>query len=319
MFVKAEKSQSRLRMALIAPSGAGKTYTALKVATELAGPDGRVAFIDSERGSASKYADEFSFDVLNLDSFSPETYTNAIKAAGAAGYSVLVVDSLTHAWSGKDGALEQVDKAAARARTGNSFTAWREVTPMHNALIDAMLSSPCHVIGTLRTKTEYVLEENEKGKKVPRKVGMAPIQRDGMEYEFDVVCDMDIDHKLIVSKTRCKALDRAVIDRPGKELADTLKAWLGTGKAMPAPVVSEPPAPKVLTPREEFTVLLGQWSGIDAAKDKVGFKSAGLSILEKCGIEKAEKLTDEMAATAVVKMKSWMDTNTDFMEIINGH
>jgi len=317
MFVKAEKSQSRLRMALIAPSGAGKTYTALKLAKELAG-EGKVAVIDSERGSASKYADEFDFDVVNLESFSPETYTAAIEAAGADGYAVLIVDSLTHAWSGKDGALEQVDKAVARQRggSGNTFTAWREVTPMHNALIDAMLRSPCHVIGTLRTKTEYVLEENEKGKKVPRKVGMAPIQRDGMEYEFDVVADMDIDHKMIISKTRCSALDGGVFKKPGKEVADTLKAWLGTGKAIPTPPA---PTPKVLTPREEFVTLLAKWSGIDPATDKVGFKAAGISIIEKCGLDKGEKLTDDMATTAIVKIKSWMETKTDFMEIVNGH
>jgi hypothetical protein len=225
-FSKATKTQSRLRLALVGPSGSGKTYTALTIAQHLGK---RVAVIDTERGSASKYADIFTFDVLNLDTFSPLTYVDAIKAAESAGYDVLVIDSLSHAWMGKEGALEQVDNAAKRSSSHNSYTAWRDVTPMHNALIDAMLQSKCHIIGTMRSKTEYVIEEDERGKKVPRKVGMAPVQRDGLEYEFDVVGDMDLDNNFLVSKTRCPALAGKVIKKPGKPLADTLAAWLSDG------------------------------------------------------------------------------------------
>lgn len=226
-FTKATKKQSKLRMALIGPSGSGKTYTALKVGTGLGG---KIAVIDTERGSASKYADLFEFDTLNLETFSPLTYVEAIKAADAAGYDVLVIDSLSHAWMGKEGALEQVDKAAKRSQSGNSYTAWRDVTPMHNALIDAMLQSRCHIIGTMRTKTEYVIEQNERGKSVPKKIGLAPVQRDGLEYEFDVVGDMDAENNFVVSKTRCPALAGAVIQKPGQEVADTLKAWLSDGE-----------------------------------------------------------------------------------------
>ena len=123
-FQKATKRQAKLRMALIGPSGSGKTFTALTLATALGK---RVGVIDTEHGSASKYADRFAFDCLNLTSFSPGTYVEAIAAAAAAGFDVLIIDSLSHAWSGKDGALEQVDKKAAASRSGNSFTAWRDV------------------------------------------------------------------------------------------------------------------------------------------------------------------------------------------------
>lgn len=241
LFKPASKKQARARVALIGPSGSGKTFSALSVATGLGG---RIAVIDSERGSASKYADKFAFDALDLETFSPETYVKAIEAAGAAGYDVLVIDSLSHAWTGKDGALEQVDKAVERAkarsgRDANSFTAWREVTPMHNALVDAILLSRCHVLATMRVKTEYVLEENERGKKVPRKIGLAPIQRDGLEYEFDVVGDMN-EATLTVTKTRCSDLHRAVIREPGVDLGNQLSRWLSDGA--PAPV-REPPPP----------------------------------------------------------------------------
>jgi hypothetical protein len=228
VFKRATKKESKLRLGLIGPAGSGKTYTALTVAKHFGG---RVAVIDSEHGSASKYANLFTFDALELENFSPTDYVNAIKAAEQAGYDILIIDSLTHAWSGKNGALELVDKVAARMKSGNSFAAWREVTPLHNQMVDAILASKLHVIATLRSKTEYVIEEDSRGKKVPRKIGMAPIQRDGLEYEFDVVADLDWENRLIVTKTRCSELAGAVINKPGKEFADTLKKWLGNDEA----------------------------------------------------------------------------------------
>lgn len=233
-FVRATKQQAKLRLALIGPAGSGKTYTALNIAQHLGE---RIALVDTERGSASKYADIFSFDVLELDSFHPQRYIDAIHEAEQAGYDVLIIDSLSHAWAGKDGALELVDKAAKRA-SGNSFAAWREVTPIHNALVDTMIAARLHLIVTMRSKTEWVVEKDERtGKTQPRKVGLAPVQRDGLEYEFDVVADMDIDNNFIVSKTRCTALTGAVVAKPGKEVADILRAWLTSGApaSQPAP------------------------------------------------------------------------------------
>lgn len=225
-FKKATKKQSRLRMGLIAPAGAGKTYTALSIGTNLGN---RVAVIDTERGSASKYAGKFNFDVLELDTYSPQNYIDAIHLAEAEGYDVLIIDSLSHAWIGKGGALEMVDKAATRSQSRNTYFAWRDVTPLHNALIDAILQSPMHIIATMRAKTEYVIE-NINGKQVPKKIGLAPIQRDGMEFEFDIVADIDTDHNFIVSKTRCDELSDAVINKAGKDVADIIKAWLSDGE-----------------------------------------------------------------------------------------
>lgn len=246
VFKKATKGNVKARIALIGPTGSGKTYSALKLS---AGLGQRVAVIDSEHGSASKYADLFEFDVLELKSFSPDTYVEAIKAAEAEGYDVLVVDSLSHAWMGRDGALEQVDNAARRSRSGNSFAAWRDVTPMHNRLVDALVSCKCHLVVTMRAKTEWVMEEvrNGQGRTVqqPRKVGLAPVQRDGLEYEFDVVGDIDVDHNLIVSKTRCPALDGQVIHKPGEQLATTIREWLTevppkSAETTPKPAVAPP-------------------------------------------------------------------------------
>jgi KaiC/GvpD/RAD55 family RecA-like ATPase len=242
-FVKATKKQSRGRIALIGPSGSGKTYTALKVACVMGK---RVAVLDTERGSASKYSDEFNFDVMEMESFAPAAFVSGIHDAEKAGYDVLVIDSLSHAWIGKGGALEMVDHAAARSSSKNSFSAWREVTPEHNALVDAILRSRLHVIVTMRVKTEWVLQENERGKKEPKKLGLAPVQRDGLEYEFDVVGDMD-EAVLSISKTRCKALHKAVIKQPGKDLGETLLNWLTEGEAAEEKRPSPPPVASVVS------------------------------------------------------------------------
>lgn len=228
-FVKATKAKSKARIALCGPSGSGKTFTSLTLATNMGG---RVAVIDTERGSASKYADEFQFDVMELDSFHPQKFIDGIREAEVAGYDVLVIDSLSHAWMGKDGILELHDKATAKQKTQNSFTAWRDVTPIHNQLIDTILQSKLHIIVTMRSKTEYVQTE-ENGKKAIKKVGMAPVQRDGMEYEFDIVGDMDFDNNLIITKTRCRKLTGEVIKRPGEETAETIKEWLSDGVERP--------------------------------------------------------------------------------------
>lgn len=258
-FSKATKKKSKLRLALVGPSGSGKTYTALSIATNLGK---RVAVIDTERGSASKYADLFSFDALDLESFSPQSYIDAIHAAAKAGYDVLVIDSLSHAWMGAGGALEQVDNIAKRSQSRNSFNAWREVTPLHNAMVDAIIRAPLHVVTTMRAKTEYVLEKDDRGKSVPRKVGIQPVQRDGMEYEFDVVGDLTDDNDFLVGKTRCPALAGKVFKKAGADVAAILTTWLTDGAEQVAPQAR----PLVATTADALEKQLG--ASVDASWGK---------------------------------------------------
>ncbi|MFW5942022.1 MAG: ATP-binding protein [Chloroflexota bacterium] len=226
MFRTAVKHEAKLRLAIAGPSGSGKTYTALAVGTALAREAGdRVAVVDTEHGSASKYADIFDFDVVNFDApFHPDRFVEAIHMAEDEGYDVIILDSVSHAWNGTGGLLEIVD-IAARKYKGNSYMAWSEGTPIQNRLIESIVGSRIHVIATMRSKQDYVLIERN-GKQVPQKVGMAPIQRDGFEYEFDLFLEMDVENNAIVSKTRCPALTGAVIREPGAALADTLLEWL---------------------------------------------------------------------------------------------
>lgn len=233
-FTKATKEQLKLKMAICGPSGSGKTYSALKLATCLGT---KIACVDTERSSARKYADEFSFNNFDLLTFHPLQYTGCIQSAVNAGFEVLIIDSLSHAWIGKDGMLELADQASKKQRTQNTYTAWRDVTPFHMQLIDMMLQSPIHIIVTMRSKMEYVLE-TVNGKQVPRRVGMAPVQREGMEYEFDIVGDMDLDNNLVVTKTRCRAVNGKVFNKPGKEFMEPVIAWLNAGEKA-APKVPE--------------------------------------------------------------------------------
>lgn len=228
-FKPATREASYARIALSGPAGSGKTYTALTLATALSD---RVAVIDTERGSASKYVglNGWQFHTVKPDTFSPLSLIELLGVAAGAEYGCVVVDSLSHYWMGTDGMLEQADR---RARNGNSFSGWKEVRPEERRMIDALTAYPGHVIVTLRSKTEYVIEEDARGKKVPRKIGMKPEQREGIEYEFDVVGDLDHDNTLTVTKSRIHTLSKAVIPMPGEELAHQIRDWLADGTTVP--------------------------------------------------------------------------------------
>jgi len=235
-FTPAKRSAAKARIALTGPSGSGKTYTALTLSCAL---DPKVAVIDTERGRASLYVgiNAWTFDVLNPHTFSPNSLTEALGAASGAGYGVVVVDSLSHYWSGVDGMQEQADK---RARNGNSFSGWKEARPDERRMLDALASYPGHIIVTLRTKTSYVIEEQVKNGRtisVPKKVGLKPDQREGIEYEFDLIGDLDTDNALTVSKTRLPMLSGAIIEKPDATLAATIGDWLADGEDTPGPLM----------------------------------------------------------------------------------
>lgn len=226
-FTKATKKALKARVAIEGPSGSGKTYTALMTARALAGPGGKVALVDTERRSASLYADRFDFDALELDAFAPYVLIDAL--AAAAPYEVVVIDSLSHFWMGVDGMLEQVDRAGKRGG-GNNFAGWKEMRPVERRMVDAMLAFPGHLLATLRVKTDYVVETNDRGKSVPKKVGLRAEQREGLEYEFTLVAAMDLENTMVVTKSRCPELAGAVIARPDETFGLTLLTWLNSGE-----------------------------------------------------------------------------------------
>ncbi|MYW03491.1 ATP-binding protein [Streptomyces sp. SID3343] len=236
-FTPATREQGKARIALDGPSGAGKTFTALTLAGALSP---RVAVIDTERGSASKYArgssgDGFDFDTLQMVTYDPRDLIGALATAGSAGYGCVVVDSLSHFWMGRGGMLELVDAIGQRKGSGGGFGGWKEARPYERDMIDALLAYPGHVIVTMRVKSEWVIGTNKNGKPAPEKIGTKPEQRDGLEYEFDVVASMDLENTLSVGKTRCPALNGSVINRPDAGVAVTLLEWLSDGAEMADP------------------------------------------------------------------------------------
>lgn len=251
-FKKAQRSLSKLRLAIQGPSGSGKTYGALQLAKGLGG---RIAVIDTERGSASLYSDIEGmpeFDVLDLDApFTPERYIEAITAAEQAGYDILIIDSMTHEWSGVGGCLE-INDALARSRyKGNSWAAWNEVTPRHRKFVDKMLTSTCHIIATMRSKTDTVQNERN-GRKVVEKVGIKTEQRDGMDYEFTIVFDVTpTDHIATTSKDRTALFNDPMI--LNVEVGQKIASWLSSAKPAPTPAPAVAPAPVEPAPVQDDT------------------------------------------------------------------
>lgn len=193
----AQRHQAKMKMALQGPSGSGKTMGALLIAYGLCQNWSKIAVIDTENYSASLYAHLGKYSVLNITApFTPEKYIEAIKLCKDAGVEVIILDSISHEWDGSGGILDIHGNM-----TGNSFTNWAKLTPRHNAFVQAILQSPVHIIATIRSKQDYVLSERN-GKQIPEKVGLKGVTRDGMDYEYTLVLDLDIKHNAVASKDR---------------------------------------------------------------------------------------------------------------------
>lgn len=172
--------------------------------------------------------------------FSAARYLEAIDLAEQNGVEFLIIDSLSHAWSGEGGLLDV--QANIAKRTGNGYTAWRDVTPQHNRLVDRILQCNMHIAATLRTKTEYVIEDTAQGKKAPRKVGMAPVFREGFEYEMSVFFELSLDHTASATKDRTGLFDgRFFVISP--ETGKAVYQWLEGASQEAPPIIAARPEP----------------------------------------------------------------------------
>jgi len=226
MFEKATRQGKYIKLAITGPAGSGKTYSALRLAKGLS-RNGKVAFIDTENGSASLYASDFDFEVASVEPpFSIDKLITPVKYALKNNYEVLIIDSASHFWNGVLDYKHQLDK-----RGGNSFTNWNDANKHYDTMLKAILFSKIHVICCMRSKMEYVLEANEKGKHIPQKVGLAPIMRDGVEYEFTTVFDLDIHHQAMVSKDRTQMFVSQVFQIT-EETGEKINHWLTGGDSV---------------------------------------------------------------------------------------
>jgi hypothetical protein len=226
---KSERRKSKLRLGISGPAGSGKTYSSLKMAFGITNDWSKIALIDTENGSGDLYANLGEYSVISVSApYTPERYVEAITLCEKSGIECIIIDSLTHAWAGEGGLLDQHGKITDSSSNKNSWTAWRTVTPKHNALVESMLTSECHIIATMRAKMEYV-QDKEDGKTVVRKIGMGSIQRDGMEYEFTVFFELDQRHNAQATKDRTSLFDSTIFN-PNEIVGQQLKKWLETGK-----------------------------------------------------------------------------------------
>lgn len=246
-FQKASRSQVFLKDAITGPTGSGKTFSALRLAFGLVeGTGKRVAFLDTENDSASLYSDQFDFDVLPIaPPFSSDSFRDGVMAAVSSDYGAIIIDSASHLWKG---ILEYKGKIDERG--GNQYTNWRDPDKKFNEALDAVLQSKIHVLFCLRSKMEYVMEDNGKGKQAPKRVGLAPIMREGIEFEFTTVFDVAMNHEAVATKDRSGLFptDRyfQITEQTGRDIA----AWLKTA----TPKVETPtPEPKAPTDAEAKT------------------------------------------------------------------
>jgi hypothetical protein len=230
VFKKATKSQSKLRLAIFGPSGGGKTYTSLKIATGICSViGGRIAVIDTERGSASKYSDLFDFDVVEIgENPTIDNYVKMVTLANREGYSVIVIDSLSHGWQDL---LTEVESLAKAKYKGNTWSAWSEGTPKQKMLIDSILNST-HIICTMRSKTEWHTEKDSNGRSKPVRVGLAPEQGKSIEYEFDMLMEVNPEHYVEFIKDRSGMYQDKGFNKPDESLGVELIKWLSTGDSL---------------------------------------------------------------------------------------
>lgn len=287
-FHKAERKKGKLRLAIAGPAGSGKTYSALLIALGLGG---RIAMIDTERGSGELYVHLGEYDACTIHPpFEPRKYVEAIRAAEDLGYETIIIDSLSHAWIGQGGLMDVHGHIADK--TGNSWSAWRQVTPKHNELVDAMLQSKCHIVATLRSKMEYAQVE-ENGKKQVKKLGMSPIQRDGMEYEFTVFIDLDQQHTATTTKDRTTLFDGHSFV-PTVETGRTLLAWLeNNGQAAAAAVAQGKPLAGQM--KEESQENRGKAAAMT--------KTEATALQQKAASTQQARQTDETGEGSVAPMQ----------------
>lgn len=237
-FRKAERKQVKLKIGLSAPSGAGKTYSALLIAHGICDDWEKIAVIDTENGSAELYSNLGEYCVQSITPpFTPQKYIDAIKEAEIEGFKVLIIDSLSHAWTGEGGLLDMQDKAVKASKSGNSYTAWREITPEHNRLVDAILQSDLDIIVTTRAKAEYVVTDDN-GKKGYKKIGLAPVFREGLEFELTTFFDMTQEHVATASKDRTGMFEKSFI--PTEETGKQFNDWRNSGTACKCSVCGKP-------------------------------------------------------------------------------
>lgn len=225
LLQKASRKRAKIRMSIQGPSGSGKTYDSLLIAHGLCGDLSKVVVIDTENSSAELYSHLGDYNTLQMSSpFNPEKFIEAIRICESSDMEVIIIDSASHEWDGLGGILD-----IHASIPGNSFTAWSKVTPRHNAFVQAMMQSRCHIITTVRSKQEYILADKN-GRQVPEKVGMKGIQKDGYEYDSTLAFELSLHHNATVSKDRTGLFTGKHDIQITPEIGRKIRQWCDDGE-----------------------------------------------------------------------------------------
>jgi len=321
-FIQAERTQLYLRCALFGPSGSGKTMSALRMAKGIAEKMGvPFAVIDTEARSATKYADRFNFKVDNLKEKTIDHYLASMEEAAKAGYKVLVIDSLSHAWRET---TEEVDRITLASVSKNNVLSWAKVNPKQKRFIDAILNYPGHIIVTMRSKTEWVIGVGKDGKTIPQKIGLAPEQGKGIEYEFDLLLELNQNHCATITKDHTGKYQDATIEKPDEEFGVALYDWLNEGTACPVvdpmPAAQSTAANKAV-PAKANAALKPQAADLKAAGEAVIQEIAGvinaLAPGEQPYFTEAEKAEARQLISGVRMDESGIRELREFKELLS--
>jgi hypothetical protein len=258
----AQRKRAKIRLSIQGPSGSGKTFSSLLIAKGLVGDWSKICVIDTENHSADLYSHLGAYNVLSLGKpFTPEAYAQAIELCETSGMKAIIIDSLSHEWEGEGGILD-----IHSSMVGNSFTNWSKVTPRHNALVQRILQSDCHVIATFRTKQDYVLSDKN-GKMVPEKVGLKSVTKDGMDYEFTTVFDLDIHHNANCTKDRT-GLFANVPHKLNVETGAKILNWC-EGKTLTMEEAFEPSLEEMVAAAKTIEELVVLWKKVEPSQENV--------------------------------------------------
>jgi hypothetical protein len=295
-FEKAKREKIWAKILLAGPSGSGKSYTALRLATGIANKmEKPIAAIDTENGRIRYYANEFEFSDLQLSSpFTPESYIEAIDVAIDNGFGVIIIDSITHEW---DYCLEIHNKMP-----GNSYTNWAKITPRHDAFMEKILQSQIHVICTVRGKDEYVMEEKN-GKQVPKKVGLGYKQRGDTEYNYSVTFNIDQQSHVADAVKDNTHIFEGKYDMLTEKHGEMIYDWANSSKIEPKPAPKITPAtpPPTITEASGVDAVIAQIDDIvETVKEKIGRDNLMATVKKHHTSANYKSLKDLEKATALL-------------------
>lgn len=312
---KAERKQAKIKMGFSGPSGSGKTMSALKVACGLVGGWDEICVIDTENNSADLYAHLGGFSTMTLEKpYSPERFIEAIALAEKSGFKCIIIDSISHEWEGPGGILDIVDAM------GGKMWHWKDVTPRHQKLVNAILSSKAHIISTLRTKSDYAISKDDKNKTVVEKVGLKPVTKEGFDYELTVSFDLDINNHARASKDRTNLFMKQAPFIPSESTGEKIQEWCDSGslqieqpkEAEPAPVHAD-----TLTGKPENKAAQAEFERkkiADVEKEKIAKNKKRWDALKK-DIRDGFGWTKDSVDTII----SVLDENHDDPELIRAY